>query len=73
MTTPYSNTGYGYGLFVEEITIRNHSAVVIHHGGGINGFTAALRRVQVDDGSSYTIAVLDNTQSDTTVQTATEL
>jgi hypothetical protein len=73
MTTPYSENGYGYGLIVEETEIHGHSASVIHHGGGIPGFTAALRYVQLDRGRSYTIAVLDNTQSDATVQTAIKL
>ena len=73
MITPYSDTGYGYGLIVEDTVVRGQSAVVMHHGGGINGFTAALRHLRIDDGSAYTIAVLDNTQSDATVQTATEL
>lgn len=73
MTTPYSESGYGYGVFVETTGGDDSSATVIHHGGGIPGFTAALRHVQLEDGTSYTIAVLDNTQSDATVQTATDL
>jgi hypothetical protein len=70
MTTPHSDNGYGYGLFVEKAVIGDKPATVFHHGGGINGFTAALRSVQFDEGDAYTIAVLDNTQSETTVQTA---
>ena len=70
MTTPYADNGYGYGLFVEETDIGGRPATVYHHGGGINGFTAALRYVQLEGGGAYTIAVLDNTQSEATVQTA---
>jgi CubicO group peptidase (beta-lactamase class C family) len=73
MTTPHADTGYGYGLLVETTTIGGRPATVYHHGGGINGFTAALRYVQVDGAEAYTIAVLDNTQSETTVQTAEAL
>jgi D-alanyl-D-alanine carboxypeptidase len=70
MTTPHSNSGYGYGLFVEETMHGNAPTTVLHHGGGISGFTAALRSVQPAHGPAYTIVVLDNTQSDTTVETA---
>jgi hypothetical protein len=70
MTTPHSDSGYGYGLFVEE-TMHGHApTTVLHHGGGISGFTAALRYVQPAHGPAYTIVVLDNTQSATTVETA---
>jgi CubicO group peptidase (beta-lactamase class C family) len=70
MTTPHSDNGYGYGLLVEETMIGGEPAKVFYHGGGINGFTAALRYVQFGGEDAYTIAILDNTQSETTVQTA---
>jgi len=73
MTTPHSENGYGYGVFVESMGAGRAAATVIHHGGGIPGFTAALRHVRFEDGPSYTIVVLDNTQSDGTVSTATDL
>ena len=70
MTTPYSDSGYGYGLFVEDIEIDGRTVTVTHHGGGINGFTAALRRLQWEEETAVTVVVLDNTQSETTVETA---
>ena len=69
MTTPYSDSGYGYGLFVEKDTDSGVEArAITHHGGGINGFTAALRRVQQAEGDTFVIAALDNTQGDETVE-----
>lgn len=71
MATPYSESGYGYGLFVEKDTASGLGAVTItHHGGGINGFTAALRRVERENGDALVIAALDNTQGDETVEVA---
>mgnify|MGYP006424218845 CR=1 FL=1 len=68
MATPYSDSGYGYGLFVEKETIPGTGSIKItHHGGGINGFTAALRRIHQEDGDTIIIAALDNTQGDETV------
>ena len=57
MTTPYKD-GYGYGVGIGEATVGDTTISTIRHSGGINGFSAQLWYMPVEEA---TIAVLDNT------------
>lgn len=73
MTTPYSPGGYAYGLVVERTVENGEFATITHHGGGINGFAAALRHIQLENGDRFVVAVLDNKQGEGTMEVAESL
>lgn len=53
------NRHYGYGWFVEEMTLGNTNVEVISHGGGIDGFRTKI--VRIPDSKSL-IVLLNNTE-----------
>lgn len=57
MFQPYSEEGYGYGWFIQEI----HGKNALVHSGGIPGFVSMIMRFVEDEA---TIIVLSNVMSD---------
>jgi len=50
--SPYISAGrfnYGYGWAMGNIPVGNTEVYVVHHSGGINGFTALITRFTKDD------------------------
>lgn len=58
---PYIAVGdesYGYGWFLEDVSVGNNKLKIIEHGGGINGFNTIISRIPAD---KNLVVLLNNT------------